>query len=110
MIPEFNYECNYDTSTVIALFYCIIFTHIYNGGFVTDFFRGSILPVGSQCSPTGKIEARKKSVTKRLIIYVCNAKQGLLTFVIELFFVLKKSACLCRKQWVEEEKECLIKA
>ena len=30
-----------------------------NGAFCGRFFRGSILPVGEHCEPTGKIEPRK---------------------------------------------------
>ena len=40
------------------------------------FLGGSILPVGSHVSPTGKIEPPKKSATERPIIYVCKIKKG----------------------------------
>ena len=35
-------------------------THMDTEAFCDNFFRGSILPVGEHCEPTGKIEPRKK--------------------------------------------------
>ena len=47
-------------------------THIDDGAFCDRFFRGSFLPVGEHCEPTGKKEPRKKICHRTPIIYVCG--------------------------------------
>ena len=61
--------------------------HTHIRGFCYRFYRGSILPDGSQCFAVGQNRAPVKSVTKRPLINVCKRKNGVSIFVIELFYI-----------------------
>ena len=66
--------------------------HTYIMGVLVPIFFGTYFSQRLTMFAVEKNRSRKKSVTKRPIIYVCKLKYGLPTFVMELFFVLKKSA------------------
>ena len=83
-------------------------THIDGGGFCDRFFLGLYFTRRLTCSPPGKIEPQKKSVTERPPVYVCKIIRGY--FCVIKLFILKKCDGQYRKQWAVEETEQLTKA